>query len=101
MTKNLANTAANNPATPKAVDAFMACASLFAVDEGDEVDEVDPLVPVAEVPAADELLELLELSSTMTPPPACGGSELEETFAATDLKASRVWPVLDALQSCQ
>jgi hypothetical protein len=93
---NPANTMANNPAAPRAVDVFIVCASLFAVAE---VVELVPLALVAEVPLAEELLELA-LSSTITPPPACGGSELEETFAAADLNASRVWPELDALYMC-
>jgi hypothetical protein len=66
-------------------------ASLLAEDEGEAVAGV----PVALAEVAEELPEALELSSTMTPPPACGGSELDETFAAADLKPSRVWPPED------
>jgi hypothetical protein len=57
---------------------------------------VVPLVLDADVGLAEVLLEL-ELSSTITPPPACEGSTLEETFAAADLNESRVCPELESL----
>jgi hypothetical protein len=84
--------AASNPAAPKAVDTFMLPASLLAVAEADGLAVVPVALPVAAAELAEELPEALELSSTMIPPPAWGGSELDETFAAAAAKPSRVSP---------